>query len=51
MQVGKKTSWDFQPHWDASEQYIRSHMDLDSLERRARYPIPDVPAPDADSSG
>jgi choline-sulfatase len=35
---GKLTSWDHQPMVKASEQYMRNHMDLDDLERRARYP-------------
>jgi choline-sulfatase len=37
---GKLTSWDHQPRVDASEQYMRNHMDLDDLERRARFPKP-----------
>lgn len=35
---GKRTSWDHQPLVDATQQYMRNHMDLDDLERRARYP-------------
>ena len=35
---GKLTSWDHQPFVDASQQYMRNHIDLDDLERRARYP-------------
>jgi choline-sulfatase len=37
---GKLTSWDHQPWVDASQQYMRNHIDLDDLERRARYPKP-----------
>lgn len=37
---GKRTSWDHQPFVDASQQYMRNHIDLDDLERRARYPHP-----------
>ena len=37
---GKLTSWEHQPRVDASEQYMRNHMDLDDLERRARFPKP-----------
>ena len=37
---GKLTSWDHQPFVDASQQYMRNHIDLDDLERRARYPKP-----------
>ncbi|MFP8967223.1 choline-sulfatase [Pokkaliibacter sp. CJK22405] len=35
---GKITSWDHQPMVDASEQYMRNHIDLDDLEKRARFP-------------
>lgn len=35
---GKLTSWDHQPWVDASQQFMRNHIDLDDLERRARYP-------------
>ena len=37
---GKLHSWDHQPMVDASQQYMRNHIDLDDLERRARYPMP-----------
>ncbi|MNZ53219.1 Choline-sulfatase [compost metagenome] len=37
---GNLTSWDHQPFVDASQQYMRNHIDLDDLERRARYPQP-----------
>jgi choline-sulfatase len=37
---GKRTSWDHQPLVDASQQYMRNHIDIDDLERRARYPRP-----------
>ena len=35
---GKRTSWDHQPLVHATQQYMRNHIDLDDLERRARYP-------------
>lgn len=38
LKTGMFTSWDFNPQDDGREKYIRSHMDLDDLERRARYP-------------
>jgi choline-sulfatase len=38
LSVGTPAPWDFQPFRDASTQYMRSHMDLDDLEARARYP-------------
>ena len=37
---GKLKSWDHQPLVDASNQYMRNHIDLDDLERRARFPAP-----------
>jgi len=37
---GKLKSWDHQPLVDASQQYMRNHIDLDDLERKARYPQP-----------
>jgi choline-sulfatase len=35
---GRRTGWDHQPMVDAGQQYMRNHMDLDDLERRARFP-------------
>ncbi len=40
LKLGELTSWDHQPLVDASQQYMRNHIDLDDLERRARYPRP-----------
>ena len=40
LSLGKLTSWDHQPWVDASQQYMRNHIDLDDLERQARYPRP-----------
>ncbi|SAL51055.1 choline-sulfatase [Caballeronia humi] len=31
-------SWDWQPHVDASQRYMRNHIDLDALEAMARFP-------------
>lgn len=47
LSYGKRTPWDFRPGQDASEQYMRGHMDLDELERRARFPRPATPPPDS----
>jgi choline-sulfatase len=33
---GERTAWDFQPHVDASRQYVRTRSDLYELQRRAR---------------
>lgn len=38
LSQGKLASWDHQPMVDASQQYMRNHIDLDDLERRARFP-------------
>lgn len=46
LNTGHRTSWNFQPFDDASKKYMRSHMDLNVVERTARYPVPDVPRPD-----
>jgi choline-sulfatase len=43
---GALTSWDYQPLRDASQQYMRNHIELDDLERRARFPPPEIPPPD-----
>jgi len=40
LALGKLKSWDHQPLVDASQQYMRNHIDLDDLERKARYPQP-----------
>ncbi|KAJ2902446.1 hypothetical protein MKZ38_000575 [Zalerion maritima] len=39
---GQFTSWDWNPIDDGRNKYIRSHMPLDDLERRARYPPVDT---------
>jgi len=38
MAQGRTTHWNHQPLVDANQQYMRNHMDLDDLERRARFP-------------
>lgn len=38
---GVVPKWDHQPFFDASTQYMRNNIDLDDLERRARFPIVD----------
>jgi choline-sulfatase len=45
---GRHTSWDFQPWHDASRQYMRNHLDLNVLERTARFPSPEVPPADGE---
>ena len=47
LMTGQHTPWDFQPYRDASRQYVRSHLELDDLERRARFPTSETPAPDS----
>ena len=36
LEAGRSTTWDFQPHADASAQYVRRRGDLYELQRRAR---------------
>ena len=43
---GVNTHWDFQPFKDASERFMRGHLDLDRLEQTSRHPTPSVPEPD-----
>ena len=38
--LGAHHAWDYQPPHDASRRYIRNHLDLDALEARARFPLP-----------
>ena len=46
LRRGQHTPWDFQPYQDASQKYMRNHLELGALERAARYPVPEVPQPD-----
>jgi choline-sulfatase len=50
LRNGRHTPWDFQPFQDASQQYMRSHLDLNELESTSRFPSPDVPPPDGPTS-
>jgi choline-sulfatase len=45
-QIGRHTAWDFQPFDDATQKYMRNHLDLNVLEKSARYPSPAVPPHD-----
>jgi choline-sulfatase len=36
--LGRQTSWDYQPVFDASQQYVRNSKTLDELEGSARFP-------------
>lgn len=38
LRQGHFTPWDYQPVSDAANQYMRNHLKLDELERRARFP-------------
>jgi choline-sulfatase len=46
LMAGRHRPWDFQPRRDASQQYMRGHLDLDMLERTARFPAVPTPPPD-----
>lgn len=41
LQMGRKESWDYQPPYNDKDRFIRSHIPLDDLERRARFPVVD----------
>jgi choline-sulfatase len=38
LAMGRTAPWEFQPFVDAAQQYMRNTVDLDDLERRARFP-------------
>ena len=38
LKVGAHHPWDHQPFEDASQRFMRNNIDLDDLERRARFP-------------
>ena len=40
LRIGRYQSWDFAPQRDASIEYIRSHLDITSLDISSRYPSP-----------
>ncbi|WP_275285779.1 choline-sulfatase [Halomonas elongata] len=40
LMKGQVTTWDHQPQFDASTQYMRNTIDLDDLEARSRFPTP-----------
>ncbi|WP_323019935.1 choline-sulfatase [Pararhodobacter sp.] len=38
LRAGRYEDWDFQPHRDAGQRYMRNHMDLNILEDSQRFP-------------
>ena len=46
LRQGKYSPWDFQPLREAAQKYMRNHLDLNVLERTARFPSPEIPDPD-----
>jgi len=38
MQEGRLTSWDYQPRRDASNEYVRNHMDWTVAAEKTRFP-------------
>ena len=42
LKIGRWESWDYKVPERSQDKYIRSHMDLDDLELRARYPQVDA---------
>ncbi|PQE09110.1 choline-sulfatase protein [Rutstroemia sp. NJR-2017a BVV2] len=51
LKTGKFTSWDHNPVDDGREKYIRSHIPLDDLELRARFPPVDSQGRDLAGTG
>ena len=41
LQVGRREPWDYQPPETGHSSFIRSHIPLDDLELRARFPVVD----------
>lgn len=48
LRQGAYQPWDYQAIQDASQMYMRNHLDLNVLERTARFPSPDIPPTDGD---
>jgi len=46
MQSGAAPMWDFQPHWDASKQYLRSGNSPTHIKGLARFPFVALKPPD-----
>lgn len=42
---GRPTYWDFQPQRDASQAYVRNHMEFWELYKRTRFPYAEPPRP------
>nr|XP_061809054.1 LOW QUALITY PROTEIN: choline-sulfatase-like [Nerophis lumbriciformis] len=38
LRQGQYTAWDYQPQQDASQRFMRNHLDLNKLEQQARFP-------------
>ncbi|PRP78350.1 choline-sulfatase [Planoprotostelium fungivorum] len=49
--TGNYTPWDYNPIVDGTNMYIRRHIDLDDIEKRARYPPVLIPTPDGPAAG
>ena len=47
MQQGKLTSWDYQPKREASQEFVRNHIEWTEMAERARYPLHDSEKHDA----
>lgn len=50
LRKGKYHAWDHQPIKDASNRFMRNHMDLNRLEHNQRYPQPASDKPASDKS-
>jgi choline-sulfatase len=45
LMTGRHTPWDFEPHQDAANRFMRNHLDLNEVEAKSRFPVPPYPQP------
>jgi len=38
LRTGRHTPWEYAPRRDAASEYMRNHLDLNVVERSARWP-------------
>ena len=48
LRAGRFTPWDYSPPCDGTQQYMRNHLDLNDVERLARWPRADAAGADAE---
>lgn len=45
LMTGRHTPWDYEPHQDAANRFMRNHLDLNDVEAKSRFPVPPYPQP------